>query len=320
MVNHMKRFSFLLILIVCIVVGCSPNSTDKIDVKTVGNEKELFNINFIQNKSLVLKSLGNPDEKVDENYIYNEHEIAISFEDNEIESIKIFNPDFVIGESVKIGSTVEELIENDFRLTFYQYYTPEKERIVFFQKELFKVVLKIKENKVKDMTIFSEEVPYSKYVSGTSNGLDDRELKLNSEYINFLPNTERNNRKIIAEDFISFANMGMVNMVPVPINMDEKELLRRYGDGEFIYTDILSTGISEFYLFYREFGVYFGINNDKVEEIVIPVTLKEEEIISTHNFNNNSLILNDEIELRCSINTIHNVDQIKLFVVITKRK
>jgi cupin superfamily acireductone dioxygenase involved in methionine salvage len=297
------------------IVGCSQSKTEPAETKPLGNEQKIFGINFAQEKDSLLNSLGKPDTKENHNYIYKEKKLTVSFNDSKIDFIKIKNPEYQIGKAIAIGESITTILEKEIRTTFYKYHSNQENPIVYFQKGDYKIVLNMKENQVESIILFQKETPFSTFIIGHDSDLTDRELKLRSEYLNFHPNVVRNNRRVVSEDFSEFAKMGLVDAVPVPLGMEEDELIRRYDDGEFIFTELKPFEKSKYYLFYREFGVYFGIKDKKVEEIVIPVTLKENELLAALNFKNNVLTIDESIQVRYAVGK----DRVENMVISTKK-
>lgn len=295
----MKNTALCMILFLSLIlIGCSQQQTLAEDYEPVGNEKELFDVPFFQSKEVIVQKLGEPAEKEAESYIYPNKGLEFSFTDKDMKHVKVTNPDYRIGESIRIGEDIDKVIEKEIRLTFYLYDTqPDQDgSTIYFNKDMYKVVMNVESGRISEITIFPEETSFSKYVVNKESELSDRKLKLQSEYLNFKPNVDRNNKRILLGKFEEFVAIGIVEGVPVPLGMKEKELVRRYEDGEFIFKNIPG-GSSEHYLFYRQFGVYFGIKNKTVNEIVIPVTLKEDKLLASYSFTNKKLMVGKDKEV-----------------------
>jgi hypothetical protein len=314
-VKHLLGAICITALMIFGIAGCSQSKDQPPETKPLGNEQKVFGINFAQEKGSVLNSLGKPDTKENQNYIYKDKKLTVRFDDNKIDFIKVKNPEYQIGEVIGIGENINAILEKEIRLTFYKHPSNQENPVVYFQKGDYKIVLKMKENQIASIILFPKETPFSTFVIGHDSDLTDRELKLRSEYLNFKPNVVRNNRRVVAEDFSELAQMGLVDAVPVPLGMEEDELIRRYDDGEFIFTDLKPFKKSSYYLFYREFGVYFGIKDKKVEEIVLPVTLKEKELLAALNFEDNVLTLGERIQVRYAVGK----DRVENVVISNKK-
>ncbi|MGR3766066.1 hypothetical protein [Rossellomorea sp. NS-SX7] len=313
--KHLLGAICITALILFGVAGCGQSKSQPDETKPLGNEQKVFGIDFTQDKGSVLNSLGKPDTKENQHYVYKDQELTVSFEDNKIDYIKVTNPEYQIGEVIGIGESINTILEKEIRLTFYKYHSHQEDPVVYFEKGDYKIVLKTKDNLIETITLFPKETPFSAFVIGHDSDLTDRELKLESEYLNFQPNVVRNNRRVVSEDFPELAQMGIVDTVPVPLGMEEDELIRRYDDGEFIFTELTPFNKSRYYLFYREFGVYFGIKDKKVEEIVLPVTLKENELLAALNFENNELTIGESIQVRYAVGK----DRVENVVISNKK-
>ena len=167
-----------------------------------------------------------------------------------------------------------------------------------------KVAFEVEEGKITKILLAQEEIPIVELISALNDDLateefleiTDEELLKKSGTLSFRIDYEKNNRKVLSDEFLQYVDAGLLPETPLPIGYSEKNLFNKYGDPVYIFE---GKGDVEFFYYYKEFNSFVGLNEDKrLVEIKFPVNIPAAEFEKIHGDLENELDLEqNELEL-----------------------
>jgi hypothetical protein len=299
--NPLKIFISYLIFVILlfgIVVGVKTKEVAKEEYKSIGNEYSLLNFGLGERYQEVYRVLEEPDAK-DEVLDDGEQKVRVHFTGGEADYLITSNEKFKISKTINAGDDLQETIDQNLDMDMFQYIAEEDDETsyVYMKPDEQTVVFAVEEGEIQKVLLAQEEIPVVELIAALNKELDDEdfleltdeELLQKSEMLSFRINYEKNNRKVLSDEFQQYLDAGLLPETPMPIGYSEKNLFRKYGDPVYIFD---GKGKVEEYYYYKEFSSFVGFNeNKRLIEIKFPVNIPEDEFERVHGDLENDLKL-----------------------------
>lgn len=316
--NSYKIFLSYLIFVVLlfgIVVGVKTKEVQKSEYKSVGNEYSLLKFGLGERYQEVSKVMKDPDSK-DEVMDDSEQKLRVHFTGGEADYLITSNKKFKIDKTINVGDDLQKVIDNHLDLDMFQYKADEtaSQSYVYMIVKKQSVVFEVEEGKISKILLAQEEIPIVELIGALNKDLatedflelTDEELLKESDMLSFRIDYDKNNRKVLSDEFQQYLDAGLLPETPLPIGYSEKNLFGKYGQPVYIFE---GKGDVEFFYYYKQFNAFVGYNEDKrLVEIKFPVNIPAEEFEKVHGDLENDLDLGDnKLELTQKDGTITEV-------------
>lgn len=297
----------LLLSVICAMLflsGCSlklkTREVEKADYQSIGNEMKIFGFGIGENKRNIHSVLGETTQSNENMDVYADKKITIYYGYNLSRYFVTTNPKYTLIKKIKIGIRKNELIHDFSELDLFEYKSSESgESYIFFNQENKKVVMSMEGDRVKKIILADISVPLDELINKKVNQDDvipDEEIIKNSQFLTFNLDLSVNNKVALKSDFFNYTELGLVEGVPLPIETSKYELIRRFGQPNYVFEG--KNDIKEFF-YYKKFNLYLGIDKtDKISEIKLPVYMPISTFKTKHGLSNleQTQINNYEIE------------------------
>mgnify|MGYP005828005225 CR=1 FL=1 len=298
-------YLIFVVLLFGIIVGVKTKEVQKSEYKSVGNEYSLLNFGLGERYQEVYKVMEDPDSK-DEVLDDSEQKLRVHFTGGEADYLITSNKKFKISDTINVGDNLQKVIDNNLELDMFEYKADENaaQSYVYMIIKEQSVVFEVEEGKITKILLAQEEIPIVELISALNEDLatdeflelTDEELLKKSGTLSFRIDYEKNNRKVLSDEFLQYVDAGLLPETPLPIGYSEKNLFNKYGDPVYIFE---GKGDVEFFYYYKEFNSFVGLNEDKrLVEIKFPVNIPAAEFDKIHGDLENELDLEqNELEL-----------------------
>ncbi|TYS85264.1 hypothetical protein [Rossellomorea aquimaris] len=298
-------YLIFVVLLFGIIVGVKTKEVQKSEYKSVGNEYSLLNFGLGERYQEVYKVLEDPDSK-DEVLDDSEQKLRVHFTGGEADYLITSNKKFKISDTINVGDNLQKVIDNNLELDMFEYKADEnaEQSYVYMIIKKQSIVFEVEEGKITKILLAQEEIPIVELISALNDDLateefleiTDEELLKKSGTLSFRIDYEKNNRKVLSDEFLQYVDAGLLPETPLPIGYSEKNLFNKYGDPVYIFE---GKGDVEFFYYYKEFNSFVGLNEDKrLVEIKFPVNIPAAEFEKIHGDLENELDLEqNELEL-----------------------
>lgn len=298
-------YLIFVVLLFGIIVGVKTKEVQKSEYESVGNEYSLLNFGLGERYQEVFKVLEDPESK-DEVLDDSEQKLRVHFNGGEADYLITSNKKFKISDTINAGDDLQKVLDNNLELDMFEYKADENatQSYVYMIIKKQSVVFEVEEGKITKILLAQEEIPIVELISALNEELateeflelTDEELLKKSSMLSFRIDYERNNRKVLSDEFLQYLDAGLLPETPLPIGYSEKNLFRKYGDPVYIFE---GKGEIEFFYYYKEFNSFVGLNEDKrLVEIKFPVNIPAAEFEKIHGDLENELDLEqNELEL-----------------------
>ncbi|MGF3105068.1 hypothetical protein [Rossellomorea sp. DUT-2] len=298
-------YLIFVVLLFGIIVGVKTKEVQKSEYKSVGNEYSLLNFGLGERYQEVFKVLEDPESK-DEVLDDSEQKLRVHFTGGEADYLITSNKKFKISGTINAGDDLQKVIDNNLELDMFEYKADENaaQSYVYMIIKKQSVVFEVEEGKITKILLAQEEIPIVELISALNEELateeflelTDEELLKKSGMLSFRIDYEKNNRKVLSDEFLQYVDAGLLPETPLPIGYSEKNLFRKYGDPVYIFE---GKGEIEFFYYYKEFNSFVGLNEEKrLVEIKFPVNIPAAEFEKIHGDLENELDLEqNELEL-----------------------
>ncbi|MDT9026847.1 hypothetical protein [Rossellomorea yichunensis] len=298
-------YLIFVVLLFGIIVGVKTKEVQKSEYKSVGNEYSLLNFGLGERYQEVYKVLEDPDSK-DEVLDDSEQKLRVHFTGGEADYLITSNKKFKISDTINVGDNLQKVIDNNLELDMFEYKADEnaEQSYVYMIIKKQSIVFEVEEGKITKILLAQEEIPIVELISALNDDLateefleiTDEELLKKSGTLSFRIDYEKNNRKVLSDEFLQYVDAGLLPETPLPIGYSEKNLFNKYGDPVYIFE---GKGDAEFFYYYKEFNSFVGLNEDKrLVEIKFPVNIPAAEFEKIHGDLENELDLEqNELEL-----------------------
>jgi hypothetical protein len=290
--NPFKIFISYLIFVILlfgIVIGVKTKEVAKEEYKSIGNEYSLLKFGLGERYQEVYKVLEEPDAK-DDVLDDGEQKVRVHFTGGEADYLITSNEKFKISKTINAGDNLQKTIDRNLEMDMFQYKAEEdaETTYVYMRANEQTVVFEEEEGEIQKVLLAQEEIPVVELIAALNKELDeedfleltDEELLQKSEMLSFRINYEKNNRKVLSDEFQQYLDAGLLPETPMPIGYSEKNLFRKYGEPVYIFE---GKGEVEEYYYYKKFSSFVGFNEDKrLIEIKFPVNIPEEEFERVH--------------------------------------
>ncbi|WP_044338408.1 hypothetical protein [Rossellomorea aquimaris] len=291
-------YLIFVVLLFGIIVGVKTKEVQKSEYKSVGNEYSLLNFGLGERYQEVFKVMKDPESK-DEALDDPEQKLRVHFTGGEADYLITSNRKFKISDTINAGDNLQKVIDNNLELDMFEYKADENATTsyVYMIIDEQSVVFEVEEGKITKILLAQEEIPIVELIGALNEDLateeflelTDEELLEESGMLSFRIDYEKNNRKVLSDEFLQYVDAGLLPETPLPIGYSEKNLFRKYGDPVYIFE---GQGEVEFYYYYKEFNSFVGLNEDKrLVEIKFPVNIPAAEFEKIHGDLENELDL-----------------------------
>lgn len=303
------------VLLFGIVVGVKTKEVQKSEYKSVGNEYSLLNFGLGERYQEVSKVLKEPDSK-DEVLDDAKQKLRVHFTSGEADYLITSNKKFKVEKTINVGDDLEKVIDNHLDLDLFEYKADEtdEQSYVYMIVDEQTVVFEVKEGKISKILLAQEEIPVVELIGALNEDLatdeflemTDEELLDESKKLSFRIDYEKNNRKVLSDEFQQYLDAGLLPETPLPIGYSEKNLFNKYGEPVYIFE---GKGDVEFFYYYKQFNAFVGYNEDKrLIEIKFPVNIPADEFEKIHGDLENDMDLGDnELKLTEEDGTITEI-------------
>lgn len=303
------------VLLFSIVIGVKTKEVQKSEYKSVGNEYSLLNFGLGERYQEVSKVMKDPDSK-DEVLDDAKQKLRVHFTGGEADYLITSNKKFKIEKTINVGDDLEKVIDNHLELDLFEYKADEtdEQSYVYMIVDEQSVVFEVKEGKIAKILLAQEEIPVVELIGALNEDLatdeflemTDEELLDKSKKLSFRIDYEKNNRKVLSDEFQQYLDAGLLPETPLPIGYSEKNLFGKYGEPVYIFE---GKGEVEFFYYYKQFNAFVGYNEDKrLIEIKFPVNIPADEFEKIHGDLENDLDLGDnELKLTEENGTITEI-------------
>ncbi|MCA0150336.1 hypothetical protein LCD52_16245 [Rossellomorea vietnamensis] len=309
--------SYLIFVVILfgIVVGVKTKEVQKSEYKSVGNEYSLLNFGLGERYQEVSKVMKDPESK-DEVLDDEKQKLRVHFTGGEADYLITSNKKFKIEKTINVGDDLEKVIDNHLDLDLFEYKAEEtdEQSYVYMIVDEQSVVFEVKEGKISKILLAQEEIPVVELISALNEDLatdeflemTDEELLDDSKKLSFRIDYEKNNRKVLSDEFQQYLDAGLLPETPLPIGYSEKNLFNKYGEPVYIFE---GKGDVEFFYYYKQFNAFVGYNEDKrLIEIKFPVNIPADEFEKIHGDLENDMDLGDnELKLTKENGTITEI-------------
>ncbi|PFG04433.1 hypothetical protein [Bacillus sp. es.034] len=293
-------YLIFVVLLFGIVVGVKTKEVQKSEYKSVGNEYSLLNFGLGERYQEVSKVMKDPDSK-DEVLDDAKQKLRVHFTGGEADYLITSNKKFKIEKTINVGDDLEKVIDNHLELDLFEYKADEadEQSYVYMIVDEQSVVFEVKEGKIAKILLAQEEIPVVELIGALNEDLatdeflemTDEELLDKSKKLSFRIDYEKNNRKVLSDEFQQYLDAGLLPETPLPIGYSEKNLFGKYGEPVYIFE---GKGDVEFFYYYKQFNAFVGYNEDKrLIEIKFPVNIPADEFEKIHGDLENDLDLGD---------------------------
>ncbi|MGM0853945.1 MAG: hypothetical protein ACQEWI_15260 [Bacillota bacterium] len=298
-------YLIFVVLLFGIIVGVKTKEVQKSEYKSVGNEYSLLNFGLGERYQEVFKVLEDPESK-DEVLDDSEQKLRVHFTGGEADYLITSNKKFKISKTINVGDDLQKVIDNNLELDMFEYKADENaaQSYVYMIIKKQSIVFEVEEGKITKVLLAQEEIPIVELISALNEELatedflelTDEELLKKSGMLSFRIDYEKNNRKVLSDEFLQYLDAGLLPETPLPIGYSEKNLFGKYGDPVYIFE---GKGEIEYFYYYKEFNSFVGLNEDKrLVEIKFPVNIPAAEFEKIHGDLENELDLEqNELEL-----------------------
>jgi hypothetical protein len=303
------------VLLFGIVVGVKTKEVQKSEYKSVGNEYSLLNFGLGERYQEVSKVMKDPESK-DEVLDDEKQKLRVHFTGGEADYLITSNKKFKIEKTINVGDDLEKVIDNHLDLDLFEYKAEEtdEQSYVYMIVDEQSVVFEVKEGKISKILLAQEEIPVVELIGALNEDLatdeflemTDEELLDDSKKLSFRIDYEKNNRKVLSDEFQQYLDAGLLPETPLPIGYSEKNLFNKYGEPVYIFE---GKGDVEFFYYYKQFNAFVGYNEDKrLIEIKFPVNIPADEFEKIHGDLENDMDLGDnELKLTEEDGTITEI-------------
>ncbi|UXH43247.1 hypothetical protein N5C46_16330 [Rossellomorea vietnamensis] len=308
-------YLIFVVLLFGIVVGVKTKEVQKSEYKSVGNEYSLLNFGLGERYQEVSKVMKNPESK-DEVLDDEKQKLRVHFTGGEADYLITSNKKFKIEKTINVGDDLEKVIDNHLDLDLFEYKADEtdEQSYVYMIVDEQTVVLEVKEGKISKILLAQEEIPVVELIGAFNEDLatdeflemTDEELLDESKKLSFRIDYEKNNRKVLSDEFQQYLDAGLLPETPLPIGYSEKNLFNKYGEPVYIFE---GKGDVQFFYYYKQFNAFVGYNEDKrLIEIKFPVNIPADEFEKIHGDLENDMDLGDnELKLTEENGTITEI-------------
>ncbi|MGG4167045.1 hypothetical protein ABEW00_06130 [Rossellomorea vietnamensis] len=308
-------YLIFVVLLFSIVIGVKTKEVQKSEYKSVGNEYSLLNFGLGERYQEVSKVMKDPDSK-DEVLDDAKQKLRVHFTGGEADYLITSNKKFKIEKTINVGDDLEKVIDNHLELDLFEYKADEtdEQSYVYMIVDEQSVVFEVKEGKIAKILLAQEEIPVVELIGALNEDLatdeflemTDEELLDKSKKLSFRIDYEKNNRKVLSDEFQQYLDAGLLPETPLPIGYSEKNLFGKYGEPVYIFE---GKGEVEFFYYYKQFNAFVGYNEDKrLIEIKFPVNIPADEFEKIHGDLENDLDLGDnELKLTEENGTITEI-------------
>ncbi|OXS54395.1 hypothetical protein B0G93_13410 [Bacillus sp. V-88] len=308
-------YLIFVVLLFGIVVGVKTKEVQKSEYKSVGNEYSLLNFGLGERYQEVSKVLKEPDSK-DEVLDDAKQKLRVHFTSGEADYLITSNKKFKVEKTINVGDDLEKVIDNHLDLDLFEYKADEtdEQSYVYMIVDEQTVVFEVKEGKISKILLAQEEIPVVELIGALNEDLatdeflemTDEELLDESKKLSFRIDYEKNNRKVLSDEFQQYLDAGLLPETPLPIGYSEKNLFNKYGEPVYIFE---GKGDVEFFYYYKQFNAFVGYNEDKrLIEIKFPVNIPADEFEKIHGDLENDMDLGDnELKLTEEDGTITEI-------------
>jgi hypothetical protein len=298
-------YLIFVVLLFGIIVGVKTKEVQKSEYKSVGNEYSLLNFGLGERYQEVFKVMKDPESN-DKVLDDSELKLRVHFTGGEADYLITSNKKFKISDTINVGDNLQKVIDNNLELDLFEYKADENaaQSYVYMIIDEQSVVFEVEEGKITKILLAQEEIPIVELIGALDEELateeflelTDEELLEKSGTLSFRIDYEKNNRKVLSDEFLQYVDAGLLPETPLPIGYSEKNLFSKYGDPVYIFE---GKGEVEFYYYYKEFNSFVGLNEDKrLVEIKFPVNIPAAEFEKIHGDLENELDLEqNELEL-----------------------
>lgn len=303
------------VLLFGIVVGVKTKEVQKSEYKSVGNEYSLLNFGLGERYQEVSKVMKDPESK-DEVLDDEKQKLRVHFTGGEADYLITSNKKFKIEKTINVGDDLEKVIDNHLDLDLFEYKAEEtdEQSYVYMIVDEQTVVFEVKEGKISKILLAQEEIPVVELIGALNEDLatdeflemTDEELLDESKKLSFRIDYEKNNRKVLSDEFQQYLDAGLLPETPLPIGYSEKNLFNKYGEPVYIFE---GKGDVEFFYYYKQFNAFVGYNEDKrLIEVKFPVNIPADEFEKIHGDLENDMDLGDnELKLTEEDGTITEI-------------
>ncbi|WLR41501.1 hypothetical protein LC087_11430 [Bacillus carboniphilus] len=310
----MRKRLILLMTLTLLLTGCELIYKEEAEkYQQVGDEIETLDMEFTFNKASLERDLNIniPNNEVE--FEIPNKDITIELDEDSITYYQVYNQNFNIGDVIKVGADINEVISHEEWTILYEYELSQAHSKVFFTKKDYKVILDIKEEIIDSIVIIQKNQPYAPYVLEKETDIEDEKLKFMSKGVNLQINYKKNNRGVVKDSFLNYAKIGLVEDIPVPVGAREYYVEKKLDEG-FLLDDIgVYPSDSEYYMYYNHLNTYLGMNEGVLQEFIIPVEIKEEELLNVYTFKNRKMQLEEGLELSYQLE-----DEVVIYLIIKK--
>lgn len=308
-------YLIFVVLLFGIVVGVKTKEVQKSEYKSVGNEYSLLNFGLGERYQEVSKVMKEPDSK-DEVLDDAKQKLRVHFTGGEADYLITSNKKFKIEKTINVGDDLEKVIDNHLELDLFEYKAGEtdEQSYVYMIVDEQTVVFEVKEGKISKILLAQEEIPVVELIGALNEDLatdeflemTDEELLDESKKLSFRIDYEKNNRKVLSDEFQQYLDAGLLPETPLPIGYSEKNLFNKYGEPVYIFE---GKGDVEFFYYYKQFNAFVGYNEDKrLIEVKFPVNIPADEFEKIHGDLENDMDLGDnELKLTEEDGTITEI-------------
>ncbi|WP_034765362.1 hypothetical protein [Rossellomorea vietnamensis] len=308
-------YLIFVVLLFGIVVGVKTKEVQKSEYKSVGNEYSLLNFGLGERYQEVSKVMKDPESK-DEVLDDEKQKLRVHFTGGEADYLITSNKKFKIEKTINVGDDLEKVIDNHLDLDLFEYKAEEtdEQSYVYMIVDEQTVVFEVKEGKISKILLAQEEIPVVELIGALNEDLatdeflemTDEELLDESKKLSFRIDYEKNNRKVLSDEFQQYLDAGLLPETPLPIGYSEKNLFNKYGEPVYIFE---GKGDVEFFYYYKQFNAFVGYNEDKrLIEVKFPVNIPADEFEKIHGDLENDMDLGDnELKLTEEDGTITEI-------------
>lgn len=308
-------YLIFVVLLFGIVVGVKTKEVQKSEYKSVGNEYSLLNFGLGERYQEVSKVMKDPESK-DDMLDDAKQKLRVHFTGGEADYLITSNKKFKIEKTINVGDDLEKVIDNHLELDLFEYKADEtdEQSYVYMIVDEQTVVFEVKEGKISKILLAQEEIPVVELIGALNKDLatdeflemTDEELLDESKKLSFRIDYEKNNRKVLSDEFQQYLDAGLLPETPLPIGYSEKNLFNKYGEPVYIFE---GKGDVEFFYYYKQFNAFVGYNEDKrLIEIKFPVNIPADEFEKIHGDLENDMDLGDnELKLTKENGTITEI-------------
>jgi hypothetical protein len=281
----MVRWLLLVILLTVIFSGCNLRSADVENaIDTPTNELELYDFQIGYAKGSVINRLGDPELESDNHMVFKHPTIFTGIEDQKLAHIVTSDSNFGTDEGITIGSSKTDVLSAYSELDLYFYNNNGEEWLYYFYGQGVKVAFKLIDDSVQVIATGTSPLyhlfNYESYDEMSESFIPDEDIISLSDYLTFKENTDINNEKVMDQEFLQYASLGLIKGVPIPIGMQRSEVARRYKQADSIEYD----GIFGAEYWYKRFNASIVVNEEEIVKMLkLPIEIKEEELLQYYN-------------------------------------